>query len=64
MYSKRLSVVAAAAVALAAVQAGPVLAGDVIVDSGAGTITGDQDDNEIALYSDDSGIIWVKVIDE
>ena len=63
MYSKRLCFVAAAAVALAAVQAGPVLAAGNVTAQFADhvlTITGDQGDNKIALYSDESETLWLE----
>jgi hypothetical protein len=64
MYCKRLCFVAVVAVAVAAVQAGPVWAGDVTAaldESGLElSITGDQADNEIAVYSDEDGTLWVE----
>ena len=66
MYSNRFCLVVVAAVALAVVQAASVLAaGDVTAELGNGLeIIGDQADNEIAVYSDEDGNVWVEGRDD
>jgi hypothetical protein len=62
MYSKRFCLVVVTAVALAVVQAASVLAaGDVTAELAYHLeIIGDQADNEIAVYSDEDGNVWVE----